>query len=135
MSSFTFTSKFHQIILSLLVVIVLSIDCYNVWSLFTSEIVFNNIGLFFFTFGVLIKLGILMCLVLKKGPLQLLTFIWGAFFTVSGFFGLLSFLLSFGADPLLVGLHRGLFLLVGIGLLYIATKSIKCENINNQSSQ
>ena len=67
--------------------------------------------------GICLKMAIFWILVAKKGPLEILVYIWGGLMLVSGFTGLLSFVVSGEPTPTDQYLNKFIILALGIALV------------------
>ena len=82
----------------------------------------------FIVLGVVLKLSILGCLVLREGPIKVLIFIWGTLFIFSAATGLLSFVISETVEPIQAYLDKLIFLVTGIVLVFITSRYISYES-------
>ena len=71
--------------------------------------------------GICLKLAILGVLVVRKGPLEPLVYVWGGLMIVSGTTGLLAFVVSGEPTPTYQYLNK--FVLLGLGLGLVAPLS------------
>lgn len=121
---FTFKSNIARIVLWAILVLVLALDAYGLWVFFGKQIQVAALMKVIMLFGVALKLAILLCLILGKGPIKSLVYIWGGLFIVSGSMGLLSYVLSTQVEPVQAYFDKAFFLFAGIALVKVASKYI-----------
>jgi hypothetical protein len=121
---FTFQSNIARIVLWTLLLLVLVLDTYGFWLVILKQAQIAMPMKFIMLLGVLLKLAILICLILSKGPIKPLVYIWGGLFVVSGGTGLLSFALSSQVEPVQAYFDKALYFFAGATLITIASKYI-----------
>jgi len=78
--------------------------------------------------GAVLKLSILACLILRKGPIRELISVWSMLLMLSGVFGLLALAVSENIEPIQAYIDKAIFLSIGIILIVIASKFITDGN-------
>ena len=122
---FRFKSSKYKIFLWCLLAIVLPMDAFGIWNIFSQN---HNVGTVMGTFlviGICIKLTLVYCVITLKGPIKGLLYSWGGMFITSGVFGLLAFMTSETIEPIQNYIDKGLFLTVGLLLTFPVSKAIE----------
>ncbi len=120
MKCFKINSKVIKVILISFVVLMIVADLYVVWAKYSDGNSVLVSTIFLIIIGSLLKFAILLCLLLSKGPAKGLIYIWGGMFIISGVTGLLSLMMSVNIEPIQMYLDKGLYSLIGLGLIVAA---------------
>lgn len=127
---YSFNSKVAQVVLWSLLSLVLMMDFLGLWMLLSNWVAATGVMKVMVIFGVAIRIGILLCLFARKGPVKVLIYVWGGMFLISGFAGIISFIYASSSVPVGAYIEKTLFLILGILLIYIAKKQISCIEVD-----
>ncbi len=123
-NGFEFRSNLYKYFLWAALLIVLLIDVVSIPAIFAGRADLPVVMLGMVVAGISIRVGLLIVLLIKKGPIDVLVYAWGGLFILSGSTGLLAFTLTADAEPLTAYLDNGLFLLLGLLLVVPFSKSV-----------
>ncbi len=121
---FTFQSNIARLVLWSMLIIVLAMDAYGVWVVFIKSAPAALFMKIFMLLGIGLKLAILFCLILSKGPIKTFIYIWAGLFILSGSTGLLAFVLSAQIEPVQAYFDKVVLMCAGVVLIAIASKMI-----------
>lgn len=122
--TFTFQSSIARIILWISLILVLAMDVYAILLIVVNQPQLTIFMTSTMLIGIALRLAILFCLLISKGPIKGLIYTWGGLFAISGGAGLLSFVLTKQLEPVQAYFDKALYLIVGIILITIANKYI-----------
>lgn len=123
--NFEITSKVYFWFVLVAVLAVLLIDAFTGRSIYMSGVTIPKVTLAFIIFGVIIRIGILVMLFMRKGPFKLFVYLWGAMFIVSGAAGVLALILRDVEVDYYRLISKLLFLAVGLLLVIPVRRVVK----------
>ena len=97
---FEFKSVLYKRFLWTALLSVLLIDAMSIPTIWENRFEMSLIGLVLLLFGITMRVGLLIVLLVKKGPIDVFVYVWGGLFIIGGFLGLLSLVLSSLASSL-----------------------------------
>jgi hypothetical protein len=111
-------STAYQWFLWVVLVCILATDLMSVVSMFSVGSTLSFPLKIIAALGICLKLAILGILIIRKGPLEPLVYIWGGLMIVSGATGLLAFVLS--GEPTTAYQYLNKIVILGLGLGLVA---------------
>jgi len=126
--NFTFTNKFVWLLFWGLLILIISSDIYSLLKINAAQIQLSLFMKSALVLGAVLKLSILACLILRKGPIRELISVWSMLLMLSGVFGLLALAVSENIEPIQAYIDKAIFLSIGIILIVIASKFITDGN-------
>jgi len=121
---FEFRSVLYKRFLWTALLLVLLLDAISIPTILANRAEISVIVLVLAIAGISIRVGLLVVLLVKKGPIDAFVYTWGGLFILSGSTGLLSFILSADPVPLVAYLDKGFFLILGLLLIVPFSKSV-----------
>jgi hypothetical protein len=121
---FEFRSVLYKRFLWTALLLVLLLDAISIPTILANRAEMSVIMLVLVIAGISIRVGLLVVLLIKKGPIDVFVYTWGGLFIFSGSTGLLSFVLSADPVPLVAYLDKGFFLILGLLLVVPFSKSV-----------
>ena len=115
---FVIVSTAYQWFLWVVLVCILATDLMSVVSMFSVGSTLSFPLKIIAALGICLKLAILGILIIRKGPLEPLVYIWGGLMIVSGATGLLAFVLS--GEPTTAYQYLNKIVILGLGLGLVA---------------
>ena len=122
---FVIISTAYQWFLWIVLVCILATDLMSVLSMFAAGSTLSLTLKIIVAFGICLKLAILGILVVRKGPLEPLVYLWGGLMIVAGVTGLLAFVVSGEPTPTYQYLNKLVILGLGLGLVAPLNRSVQ----------
>ena len=129
---FEFKSTLYKYFLWITLLLVLLSDVLSIPNTYANRFEMSFFSLVFALSGIAIRIGLLVILLIKKGPIDVLVYVWGGTFIIGGSLGLISLFLSYLADslegidsaPLVAYLDHSLILILGVMLVVPLRKCV-----------
>lgn len=95
--------------------LIIASDAYSLSKIYAAQLQLSLFMKGALVLGVMLKLSIFACLILRKGPIRELISVWSMLLILSGVFGLLALAISENIEPNAVGRSTSNTLLTFVG--------------------
>lgn len=122
---FEITSAFYKWYLWVVLATSLTTDFLALPTVWANRLGLSTAAIVMLVFGIFLRISILATLMLKRGPLKGLVYIWGALLLFAGLTGFLSFVVADGPTSMDQYLNKFILFALGVSLVAPIGRCVK----------